>query len=259
MVCRDSANIKDGRKIVGAYVRSPVAGLLSWLIDFDYTALYPSITMSCNIGPNTYMAKIDSSIAEDYIYSKDGLKTIKTIEVRHTPLKESGVTEHMTLDQFRNWMIEHNYIITIAGSIYKSHSEEVSFLYKILRYTLDSRANYVELQSQAKRDKNEELTKFYKNKQMAFKVVSNSVYGVLAASSFRFFAPDLAESITLTGQEAIKFIGKHISNYMVNDSDEIDINFLDNYDTKEIPYLIYSDTDSLFLNVGDYLIDKGKL
>jgi DNA polymerase elongation subunit (family B) len=259
LICRDSANIKDGRKIVGAYVRSPIAGLASWLIDFDYTALYPSIIMSCNVGPNTYVAKIDSSIAEDYIYSKDGLKSVQTIEVRYEPLKESGNTEAMTLDQFREWMTENNYIITILGSIYKPHSEELSFLYKILRYTLDSRANYVALQSQAKKEKDEELTKFYKNKQLAFKTISNSIYGVLAASTFRFFAPDLAETITLTGQEAIKFIGQHISNYMVSGDDSIDKNYLDDYDSRHVPYINYSDTDSLFIGIGDYLVDKGVL
>ena len=35
-------------------------------------------------------------------------------------------------------------------------------------------------------------------------------------------------------------------------------NFIENYEDKKLPYLIYSDTDSLFVALGDYLIDKGE-
>jgi hypothetical protein len=34
---------------------------------------------------------------------------------------------------------------------------------------------------------------------------------------------------------------------------------MEGYDDKKIPYVLYQDTDSIFLNLGDYLIDKGKV
>ena len=64
LVCRTADIHTSDSKFVGAYVRNPIPGIHSWLIDLDFTSLYPSIIMSCNMGPDTYIGKIDKDILE---------------------------------------------------------------------------------------------------------------------------------------------------------------------------------------------------
>jgi len=94
------------------------------------------------------------------------------------------------------------------------------------------------------------------NRQMGYKILANSLYGVLANANFRMFNLDLAKTVTLTGQEAIKFAGYHCGQYLKYDKKDIVPTFMDGYDEKKIPYLIYTDTDSIFVALGDWLIDK---
>src|SRR5882724_10575955 len=64
----------------------------------------------------------------------------------------------------------------------------------------------------------------------AIKILMNSLYGVLAATSCRFFSPAIANAITLTGQYLI-----HLA------ADEV----------RRLGHaVIYGDTDSLFVDVG---------
>lgn len=79
--------------------------------------------------------------------------------------------------------------------------------------------------NEAKRTKNEPLS-------YSIKILMNSFYGVLGSSGCRFFAPDLAKTITRTGQYILK---KTI--------DQIE---------KSTGYkVIYGDTDSLFVFLGE--------
>jgi len=65
----------------------------------------------------------------------------------------------------------------------------------------------------------------------AIKILMNSMYGVLAATTCRFFSPDIANAITLTGQYLI-----HAA------ADEV----------RRLGHrVIYGDTDSLFVDVGE--------
>jgi DNA polymerase-2 len=65
----------------------------------------------------------------------------------------------------------------------------------------------------------------------AIKILMNSMYGVLAATTCRFFSPAIANAITLTGQHLI-----HLA------ADEV----------RRLGHtVIYGDTDSLFVDVGE--------
>lgn len=70
--------------------------------------------------------------------------------------------------------------------------------------------------------------------QMALKILLNSLYGALSNEYFRYFSTDLAEGITLTGQLAIKYTGLNISKFLNEE-----------FETKDINYNIYNDTDSV--------------
>lgn len=52
----------------GAYVKEPIPGLFEWIIDLDFTSLYPSLIRTMNISPETKIAKVKNwaEIKEKY-------------------------------------------------------------------------------------------------------------------------------------------------------------------------------------------------
>ena len=255
LICRNANPPKTNNSIPGAYVRTPKSGLHTWLVDLDYASLYPSIACSLNIGPNTYIGKIDKQVAIDFIYNKEKLP--EEINIIFEPMKSSSTDKNISLDDFNKFISDNNAIVSVAGTIFKGHDKEYSFFYEIFRYLLDSRKAYKKQMNELKR-KGDDDWKRYHNIQWAYKIAANSLYGVLAEKHFRMFELDLAQSITLTGQELVKFAGHHVNKYMETNSIEIDDSFLDSdFDSKQLKYLTYCDTDSGFFQLGDYVIDKG--
>jgi DNA polymerase elongation subunit (family B) len=80
----------------------------------------------------------------------------------------------------------------------------------------------------------------YENRQMAQKILLNSLYGALGNRWFRYFDLSIAEGVTLTGQSVIRY-----SERVVNDS----LNRNLGGDPKD--RVIAIDTDSLYLDVSD--------
>lgn len=82
------------------------------------------------------------------------------------------------------------------------------------------------------------------NQQMAAKIALNSLYGATANEGFRFFNPDVAESITITGQYILKKIEV-----------ALDLALNKKFNTGEHKYLVYVDTDSVYVNMKP-VVDK---
>jgi len=79
----------------------------------------------------------------------------------------------------------------------------------------------------------------YTNNQMARKIQINSLYGAIGNQWFRYFKLANAEAITLSGQVAIRWIENKLNQY-----------FNKILKTEEVDYVIASDTDSIYLNMG---------
>ena len=74
---------------------------------------------------------------------------------------------------------------------------------------------------------------------MAKKISLNSAYGAIGNQYFRYFKLANAEAITLSGQVSIRWIEGKMNAYLN------DLLKTDNTD-----YVIASDTDSIYLNMG---------
>jgi len=253
LVFRNSEMTKSKENLPGAYVRNPVAGLYRWIIDLDYRSLYPSIIISCNIGPDTYIGKINPVISHTYIYERDKLPN--NIDMFIHPMKTNNTeTKTFTKKEFLEWINENKAIVTTTGSIFIGQEKKVSFMSEICSMLLSTRVVFKDKMKVAKKAK-DPIWNLYYNRQWVYKILANSLYGVLGTFSFRLFKLDLAKTITLTGQEAIKFAGHHLSKYMHTGDKNIDTDFLEDFEEPK-KYLMYTDTDSLFLNISDYLLDK---
>jgi len=80
----------------------------------------------------------------------------------------------------------------------------------------------------------------WSNFQMVRKICLNSLYGAIGNTYFRYYKLDNAEAITLTGQVAIRWIERKINEYLNK-----------TLATEGKDYVIASDTDSIYLNLGD--------
>jgi len=76
------------------------------------------------------------------------------------------------------------------------------------------------------------------NRQMAIKILLNSLYGAIGNQYFRFFDQRIAEAITLSGQLIIRWAEKAINDY------------LNSVLKTETDYVLAIDTDSLYVNLG---------
>ena len=85
----------------------------------------------------------------------------------------------------------------------------------------------------------------YNNRQMAKKVVANSLFGAFGNEGFHFYDYDLASAITLTGQHIIKEVSANI-NAKLNSI----------LKTENQEYDIYQDTDSCYINCEDLVNAK---
>lgn len=78
----------------------------------------------------------------------------------------------------------------------------------------------------------------YHNLQLAKKIQLNSAYGALSNQFFRWFNFNMAEAITMSGQLSIRWIERKMNEYLNH-----------TLKTKNIDYVIASDTDSIYVNM----------
>ena len=201
----------------GAYVKDPIVGMHEWVVSFDLNSLYPHLIMQYNVSPETI------------------------VEGRHTSI---------SIDNLLNgeYQAQGEYCMAANGHYFKRDKQ--GFLPAMMQRMYDDRSLYKkkmieaqkayekETDKERKREITNQISK-YKNLQLAKKVQLNSAYGALGNQYFRFFDIRQAEAITLSGQLAIRWIEKKLNGYL---------NKL--LKTKDNDYVIASDTDSVYVNLG---------
>ena len=96
-------------------------------------------------------------------------------------------------------------------------------------------------------------------KQNAIKILINSIYGAFGNKWFYFYNPDIAQSITLQGQDLIKFSIKAVNHYFLEkwhtDTELHKLLGIDGYTINKIEgeAAIYTDTDSIYVQFDSAL------
>jgi DNA polymerase elongation subunit (family B) len=175
----------------------------------------------------------------------------------YTPEMREIIAQGVTVDKLLTCQIDtsrlKNVTLTPNGQFFRTDIK--GFLPDIMERIYNGRVIYkksmIEAQQKYEVETNLEIKKElsnhisrYKNLQLAKKVGLNSAYGALGSQYFRFFDVRQAEGITLAGQLSIRWIENHINQYMNN-----------LLKTNEVDYVLASDTDSIYLNLGP-LVDK---
>jgi len=215
----------DGEdKFTGAYVKQPKPGLYKWVYDLDLTSLYPSIIMTINISPETKLGKVHGYSAESHMKAKLNEYLITDTKGKQYP--------PMDRDKFMDFITKMNFSVASNGVIYTQ--EKVGVIPEILNVWFDKRVEYKDLMKKYGKEGDDELYKFYSQRQLVQKIMLNSLYGVLGLPAFRFYDVDNAEAVTLTGQTVIKTTEMIANQYYIKNIGQ------------EADYNVYTDTDSVF-------------
>ena len=202
-------------KYAGAYVKEPIPGKYDWVVSFDLNSLYPHLIMQYNISPETLR------------------------EERHpSATVEKILNEELTFEMYKDNAVCAN------GAMYRKDVR--GFLPELMEKIYKDRTIYKKKMLAAKQDYEKTPTKALEkeiarcnNIQMARKIQLNSAYGAIGNQYFRYYKLANAEAITLSGQVSIRWIENRMNGYL----NKI-------LQTEGEDYVIASDTDSIYLNMG---------
>lgn len=163
----------------GAYVYS-TPGFYELLVSYDYRSMYPSIMMGANISPET---KVTFGI--DEVVPEDVLKTL----VR-SPWTANGTRQ-----------------------VFYRH-DTPGIIPEVVKILFDGRTVFKDLKKQYEKEGNEDEASYYDMKQQTYKILGNSLYGLLGNPYFQFYDIDNSASITAFGRELIITTIKELNDYI---------------------------------------------
>jgi len=212
-------------KFAGAYVKEPKPGKYDWVVSFDLNSLYPHLMMEFNISPETLMEQRHPSVTVDKILNKE----LDFSEYKDYAICPNGAMYRKDVRGFLPELME------------KMYNDRVVFKKKML-----------EAKQQYEKTKTKELEREISrcnNIQMAKKISLNSAYGAIGNQYFRYYKLANAEAITMSGQVSIRWIERKMNSYL----NKI-------LKTNDVDYVIASDTDSIYLNMGPFVetVYKGR-
>jgi len=206
---------QKNEKYAGAYVKEPIPGKYDWVVNFDLNSLYPHLIMQYNISPETL------------------------VDERHpTATVDKILNQELNFDGYKD------YAVCANGAMFRKDVRGMlpELMEKMYNERVIFKKKMIEAKKAYEKTKTKELEKEIarcNNIQMAKKISLNSAYGAIGNQYFRYYKLENAEAITLSGQVSIRWIEAKMNAY---------INKL--LKTEDVDYVIASDTDSIYLNMG---------
>lgn len=202
--------------IAGGFVKDPQVGRHRLLASFDFASLYPHLMMTFNISPDTIVHGPNKPVnVDDLLKMRYDLSDLKDQDLSMTA---NGHT-------FRK--DKRGFVPALVEGYYAQRSA-------IKKQMLKKEQEYAD-------SKDESLVGVISSlnaKQMAVKILMNALYGAMASPYFRYFSTPMAEGITLSGQLAIQWVGNDVNKFLNKVCK-----------TKEVDYVIYTDTDSIYVSM----------
>jgi len=210
------------RQIMGAYVKEPKPGQYDWVVSFDATSLYPSIIMSWNMSPET--------LVDGQKFLADDERSIQRLIDREFNTENIHKNDHSMTANGQCFRRDKKGIFPELIEFYFSERQK-------------AKKQMLEVQTKYEKTKDPKYLgqiSSLNSKQMAAKILMNSLYGAMGNVFFRYYDIRIAEGITMTGQLIIRSVAKKLNEFVNKEAK-----------TKEIEYSYYSDTDSTYITLGE--------
>ena len=269
----DSGSGDDGYD--GAVVLKPQCGIWEVICDLDASQMYPRLMIRTNIFKDTMASHFASSnmesLAEQWLYNREAFPEIVDVMADNDG---TNMIYRMNKEQFANYL--NDKIISPYGTIYWKPEVKRSIVSDILIMLIQNRNKYKKLQGEATGNRTKykdlgdieqqnyynSLVDRYRNLQNAYKYLINSFYGVMGLKGYRLFDLLCAATITASGRELTRMVSFYGSKFMEKMAelktedvphDLIPLTektLIGMEDIENRPYVLYGDTDSVFLNLG---------
>lgn len=253
----------EGEKYRGAFVKQPVPGLHRFCTCNDYASLYPSLMRQFNIGPETFVTKLpedDEKLKQEW--RDKGYIVCATGAVYE---KEDGHLKKIITELYfkRKAYKKTSFKFTQCYYDIKDMMHASASMDEILDYLKKNELDNI-VSGELDNDKLKIILDYcttqadiYNNYQLGTKVVINGIYGAFGFSAFYFYNPQLAESVTQQGKDAILNAERLINLWAnkvwqkdVKTHKKMGINITKpNVDIK--PITRYIDTDSIYSSYYD--------
>ena len=205
----------------GGYVKTPHVGAHDWVVSFDLNSLYPNLIVQYNMSPETLMSGVDNTFHGGVDYYLDN-----PVDPRARELDLSVAVNGSAYSKKKQGLL--------PGIIVDYYSERKA----VKKEMLEAEQQYQAMKTVELERKINQL----ENRQMAIKILLNSLYGALGNQHFRYFDMRMAEGITLSGQLTIQWAERAIN---------AEMNKI--LQTKDKDYVIAIDTDSVYVNFGSFV------
>ena len=206
---------RKDNKYAGAYVKEPTPGIYDWVVSFDLNSLYPHLIMQYNLSPETLKDHRHPTATVDRLLNKE----LELFDLCGQTLCANGTFYDTN---------KRGFLPELMDKIYQERT-----IYK--KRMLKAKQEY---EKNPSTELKKEIARC-NNIQMARKIQLNSAYGAIGNEHFRYYRLEIAEAITMSGQLSIRWIQNHMNEYL---------NKL--LSTEKEDYVIASDTDSIYLNLG---------
>jgi len=224
-----------------AYVKEPQRGMHDWIIDIDIASSYPSHIIALNMSVETYIGRIMGISESNMVY-----------HTKNADFPEFDMMVDVGFKAFNGKILKRFNIavqrglvaIAPCGSVFST--TEPGVLATVERNIYSKRK---EVRAKMKEIKDilpesERVTQLFAL-QWAIKIILNAMFGILAVPYSRYFNVNIAEAITSCGRHTIiqgeKFVNEYFKQFQYDNL----------YDM-----VAYIDTDSLFVKMNKYMVQK---
>lgn len=231
--------IKDSSlnsKYEGAYVGDPCKGFQNDIVSFDANSLYPNTMISLNLSPETKLGKV-----------------IDTTDTHVTLRLVNEEIRTLTHQQFAEFIKKHKVAVSKAKVLFSQLEKGImpEIVDRVYQQRVEIKKEHKALKTQLQTCTDQaEITRLNKQisrldiKQFTLKILINTVYGYFGNKHAPMGDPDIARSITLTGQAVIKQSNKILTKYIKNVCNITD----DKYTPVK-----YNDTDSVYISIHELM------
>jgi len=206
--------------IAGGYVKEVKEGFSEWVMSFDLNSLYPNIIIQNNMSPETL---VDQSLLKDVFPNRI--------------LAEKSFPSDIDLCRAGN------------GSVYRKDIKGIvpELVEELYAKRVEVKEQMIKAKKALEKDKdNQSLIREVSRTetlQWAVKILLNSLYGAMANKYFKYYDPQVAEGVTLTGQTVIQWAERAVNKKIAE--------FLGEDEVKD--RVIAIDTDSVYITAEDII------
>lgn len=223
---------ENNKKVEGAIVMTPLAGLHEWLGSVDITSLYPSVIRALNMSVETFFGQFVDLVGreDDPVTQLYGEYAWRSIRKRETDISWTAETAEglltMTGAEWAAFIKDRGLAISAFGTLFDQSkpgmvADTLTFWFEERKRLQAEKKKYAKLAKEekdpTKKAEYERQAEHYDLLQLTKKIQLNSTYGALLNEAFRFGRREIGASVTGTGRQITMHMATTIGT-IINDA-----------------------------------------